>query len=555
MNRGWLLLISALIAPFPSIAGGTAAAQDPPFVFGKSVVNSANFMGNSLPGGGIAQGSIFTVFGSDLGPATGVQVSSFPLGAQFNGVSITVQQGTTKVSAIPIFVLNSQINAIMPSNTPLGDVSLQVSYNGQDSNWVPVRIVKHAPAVFTATGYGYGWGILQNFVSATNQPLNSGTNAISPGQVGTLWLTGSGPIAGADGNTPPVGNLPFPVEIFIGGVAVTGSNLLYAGRAPGISGLDQFVFYVPAGVPTGCFVPLYVRVNGAVSQPTTIAVMPQGGNCSDTHNPISSALIQGGKIVNGLLFEASTPAGQFAGIPLTFAIDKAAVRAMQEAGGQFAFDPFLATPPRGSCTGYTMPGNIMHNGFLMSSGGRPLGLGTLSAVSGGTNVGILALQPGLYNTAIGGGYPPQPLFFQDVTPSLRASGGPDGAAFDVPVPPSPILAGANLQALTTLSRTKGAAVTWNAQAGVSAYVVGGVYDMPTDSSALFLCVSAAGASSFNVPDYVLANLPVTRGVTDQGDARLFFSALPAMSQTTTPDQVRIFSARQDLTVLSISSVK
>jgi hypothetical protein len=151
--------------------------------------------------------------------------------------------------------------------------------------------VAHAPGVFTATGSGSGWAIFQNYVSAANQPLNYGTIAAAPGQVGTLWLTGTGAISGVDGNTPPVGNLPYTVEIFIGGVPVT--NTLYAGRAPAFSGLDQYVFQIPSGAPTGCFVPLYVRVNGAVSNSTTLAIMPQVRACSDAHNPIASALGEG----------------------------------------------------------------------------------------------------------------------------------------------------------------------------------------------------------------------------------------------------------------------
>jgi hypothetical protein len=50
-------------------------------------------------------------------------------------------------------------------------------------------------------------------------------------------------------------------------------------------------------------------------------------------------------------------------------------------------------------------------------------------------------------------------------------------------------------------------------------------------------------------------LPAVSGAAGQGDARLFFSALPTMHETDTPDQVRIFSARQDLTVLAILSVR
>src|SRR5690349_8576104 len=55
-----------------------------------------------------------------------VQANSFPLGTTLANVSITVTQGGTAVNAIPLFVSASQINAIMPSNAPLGTVTLRV---------------------------------------------------------------------------------------------------------------------------------------------------------------------------------------------------------------------------------------------------------------------------------------------------------------------------------------------------------------------------------------------------------------------------------------------
>lgn len=538
---------------FVVAAAAPALAQGGPFVFRGGVVNAASFTANLLPGGGIAQGSIFTIFGRGLGPSAPTQVSAFPLGKDLAGVSITVRKGATQLSAIPVFVLNSQINAIMPSATPLGNVSLRVTYNGQNSNWVPVRVVDHAPGVFTATGLGRGGAIFQNYVSASSQPINSGLTAATPGQAGTLWLTGAGAISGSDSDTPPVGNLPYKVEIFVGGRPVT--NVAYSGRAPGISGLDQFVFYLPDDAPSGCYVPVYVRVAGAVSNAATMAVMPQPGACSDTHNPISAALFKGGKIVHSLLSRGSVSAGQFAGINVAVSVDEASVRAMEESGSPYAFDPFLSLPPQGACTSYNLSGNILASGLMMSSAGRALDLGALSANLNGKTVSLAAQQPGLYNSILGGGDATTPLFFGSGTPSLHAAGGADGKSFDVPVSAGASLSPAKLDALTSIVRGSSASISWTSQPGVSAMVIGGVYDKASNSSGLFLCVSAPGASSLTVPDYALANLPASSGLATQGDARLFFSALPALQQTTTPDQIRIFTARQDLTIQAIRSVQ
>src|SRR5215470_7709466 len=75
------------------------------------VVNAASYAATGLPNGSIAQGSLFTIFGANLGPAQPASASSFPLGSTLAGVSISVTQGTTTVAALPLYVRPDQINA------------------------------------------------------------------------------------------------------------------------------------------------------------------------------------------------------------------------------------------------------------------------------------------------------------------------------------------------------------------------------------------------------------------------------------------------------------
>ena len=149
-----------------------------------------------IPGGAIARGSIFSVFGAHLGPVKPVTASSFPLGTALGNVSINVIQGSTTVNAIPVYVSASQINAIMPSNAPLGAVSLQVVSSNARGNLSPARVASSAFGIFTATGTGIGPGVLYNFVAQDNQPVNSPTITAKRGQVITLWGTGLGPVTG-----------------------------------------------------------------------------------------------------------------------------------------------------------------------------------------------------------------------------------------------------------------------------------------------------------------------------------------------------------------------
>ena len=177
------------------------------------------------PGGSIARGSIFTIFGRDIGPATRATVSAFPLETTFQNVSVEIIQGSATVNAIPIFVSAGQVNAIMPSGAPLGRVLARLTFNGEQSNPTPMTIAENSVGIFTATAAGIGPGIFQNFISQTEQPFNTPSKTARPGQVVTMWATGLGPISGPDGEAPPVGSLPFDVEIFVGGKTVT--KLLY----------------------------------------------------------------------------------------------------------------------------------------------------------------------------------------------------------------------------------------------------------------------------------------------------------------------------------------
>jgi uncharacterized protein (TIGR03437 family) len=93
----------------------SSAVAQQPLISARGIFNAASFMPAGLPGGSIARGSLFTIFGARLGPGTSPGLA-FPLSTTLGGVSIQVTQGTTTVAAIPVFVSANQINAIMPSN-------------------------------------------------------------------------------------------------------------------------------------------------------------------------------------------------------------------------------------------------------------------------------------------------------------------------------------------------------------------------------------------------------------------------------------------------------
>src|ERR1700719_4277471 len=129
-----LLLVVAFVA-----APSTVVAQRP-LISARGIVNAASYISGGLPGGSIARGSLFSIFGANLGPASSPGLA-FPLSPNLGGVTVQVTQGSTTVAAIPTFVGPFQVNAIMPSNAPLGAVSIYETFGGSTSPPNPARIV------------------------------------------------------------------------------------------------------------------------------------------------------------------------------------------------------------------------------------------------------------------------------------------------------------------------------------------------------------------------------------------------------------------------------
>jgi len=241
--------------------------------------STAVVRGNGLAGSGIAQGSIFSIYGTGLGPSQGVG-ASFPLPTTLGGASgssVAVTVGGTHVDAIMLYASNYQINAILPSTTPIGSGTFAVTYNGQASAPAPIQVVASTFGIYTFSEQGNGQAI------ATDLSYNVNTiiHTFHPGDYVTLWGTGLGAIHASDADYAPVGNVG-SVTVYVGNAAA--SNVLYWGRAPDFAGLDQIDFQIPQGV-TGCYVPVAVQtggVSGNIGNFTTIAVSDSGSTCSDS---------------------------------------------------------------------------------------------------------------------------------------------------------------------------------------------------------------------------------------------------------------------------------
>ncbi|OYW13232.1 MAG: hypothetical protein B7X34_00615 [Acidobacteriia bacterium 12-62-4] len=250
-----LRLIGAVL-----LCGGLASAQ--PVVSG--VLNNYSYVPAALPHHGIAQGSIFVIFGTGLAnSSTGLQ--SVPLRTTLEGVSAAVTVGGVTRAVILYYVTPTQVAGILPSATPVGTGTITVTNNGRTSATAPIRVVQSAFGALTLDGSGSGAAAV---FDAANQLLGP-SNATHPGDVIVLYGTGAGPSAGDETLAQTQTNLSsVPILVEIGGKPAT---VLYHGRTV-FPGLDQINVVVPANAGTGCGVSVAVASGSFVSNFTTIPV-------------------------------------------------------------------------------------------------------------------------------------------------------------------------------------------------------------------------------------------------------------------------------------------
>ena len=503
-------------ALYAVLAFAAVAGAQGPYIGSRGIVNAASFMAPGLPGGGIARGSMFSIFGVRLGPASSPPLS-FPLATTLGGVSVKVTQGTASVDAFLLYVSPTQINAIMPSNAPLGAVSVSVTFNGTKGPPSPARVVGASFGALALNSGGFGPAVLQNVVSDTKRPMNLPNAPAKPDQFVTLYGTGLGAVAFADNIAPTAGSLPTKTEVFVGGKA---ASVAYSGRSPCCAALDEIDFQVPKDAPTGCWVPVQVRTAGVtVSNTTTMAISADGAACSDKGNAVAAPFLAGKKI--GVLAALRTPVTEDIGLLTagTVTTDNLMATFQQESTGPPPFNPNFSLPPAGSCNAFTPPGDMFDGDTFAGGGttGKFLNAGGSLTVTG-TGGSRTAKRPSDNSRnfqplgySYDGSRVPSSLFLAPGAFSITGTGGADVGAFTAAFTAPPPLTWSNRDQISPITRSQGFAVNWSgAPAGHNVIIFGGGVDLPSNATGEFVCVAPSGASSFTVPSAVLANVPGTR---------------------------------------------
>jgi uncharacterized protein (TIGR03437 family) len=122
----------------------------------------------------------------------------------------------------------------------------------------PVTIQSVAPAIFSVSP-------TQPAIANQDNTLNSPSNPALRGTAIVIYATGLGAVS-------PSGSLMrtvIPVSVVVGGVEVPA---VFSGLSPGTNGLYQANVILPAALPPGLSLPLYIKQGDSTSNRVLVAV-------------------------------------------------------------------------------------------------------------------------------------------------------------------------------------------------------------------------------------------------------------------------------------------
>jgi uncharacterized protein (TIGR03437 family) len=502
--------------------GGGSTGPTPPAI--TSVQNNYGLIAPGYPNYGIAPSALFFIQGTNLSNTTSELLSSASPGLQttVSNVTVTVTSGST-ILQCPLYYLSpTQIDAVLPGTTPLGNATITVANNGATSATFQINVVQSAFGILSYNG---------SFAAAydANNNIITANNAANPGQAIVLWGSGVGSDPADDDKLYPQkqDNLTnIPMQAFVGGVAAT---IAYRGRSQ-FPGVDQVVLTIPTNVSTGCYVSLAIVSGNIVSNSVTIPIAASGRTCSDTNSGLTPDLVQSlsGKttIKEGILTisQSTTISGA------TTRTDNGVGGIFQSVSGfassagaqQVSIGSCLVTTPTATSAGTTGTTTGLDAGstITVNGPGGSLSLSVLSAAG--------FSLPGFYA-------PPNGTTPASFVPSTggaftfdNASGGKDVGHFNAVLNLPPAFTWSNASSVTAVSRSQGVNVTWSGGASGSYVNISGGSSATVNGKALsfgFVCLAPVSAGQFTVPPAVLLALPAssngTLSVGDYSNLQLF----------------------------------
>ena len=490
-----------------TVITGTGGGGGTPTPTIETVQNNFGLISPGLPNYGIAPSTLFFVRGTSLSNTTTALLSSADPGLQttVNGVTVTVTAGSTTLQCPLYYVLPTQVAAVLPGATPLGNATITVTNNGATSAAFPIVVVQSAFGILSYNG---------SLAAAydANNAIITASNAANPNQVIALWGSGVGYDPADDDKLYPQkqDNLTnIPMQAYVGGVQAT---IAYRGRSQ-YPGLDQVVLTIPGSVPTGCYVSLSIVSGNIVSNSVTIPIAASGRTCSDSNSAVTPDLFQSlsGKttIKVGVLTVSQTTTG---------ANKENTVGGFFESvtgiGGIQGFTPVSI----GSCLV-----SVASIGSLPAITGLDAG----SSISVNGPAGSLTLSPVSVPVSLVGFYSPPSTVPGTFIPSSggvftfdNGAGGKDVQHFNTTLTLPAAFTWSNAATIASVSRAQGVNVTWTGGAAGSYVNINGGSTATISGKSItvsFTCLAPQSAGQFTVPVPVLLALPAGTGSLSVGN--------------------------------------
>jgi uncharacterized protein (TIGR03437 family) len=204
--------------------------------------------------GSFAPGEIVAIYGTALGPATGLSSAFDPATTTLPTTSGGVSVAVNGVPAPLYYVSVGQVNVQIPYEVnSQQQASVAVSYKGIASAAQSIQIAASAPRLYTS-------------IFNQDGSVNSADNPASSASIVTLFATGHG-ITSPPSTTGKAAAVPYPqpvgpVRVSIGG---QDAEILFAGSAPETAGVLQVNLRLPAGIG-GTTTGVLLTVGDATSQ-------------------------------------------------------------------------------------------------------------------------------------------------------------------------------------------------------------------------------------------------------------------------------------------------
>ena len=210
----------------------------------------------------IAPNAIVSAFGLNLSSVV-EGASTTPLPTMLGGASITLQDSAGIEQRAPLFFVSpNQMNYQVPPGAATGPALIKFD-NGTGGVFLGSSIIaSSAPSIFTADSSGGGPAAAIDAFTFTPGPFSA---TRSDGSPNIIAVFGTG--LGADA-TDVDGNAALSVQASIDGQA---AQVLYAGRSPGFTGLNQMNLLLPAGISSGAH-GLVIMRNGIASNQVSILI-------------------------------------------------------------------------------------------------------------------------------------------------------------------------------------------------------------------------------------------------------------------------------------------